>query len=116
MADYYFHYTSRANAQSIIATGEIRPPRTGAYIFLTDQFYPRGAEAADACGVGDKCIEVCFIVPQNRIGSLRAIGPAGTYVDPRTGQATRKGGSPEYVTSSVIGLDSEVHPISLESP
>lgn len=116
MAEYYFHYTSRFNAQNIIATGEIRPLRPGGYIFLTDKFCPVGAEAADAIGVGNKCVEICFIIPADKVVSPYPVGPAKSYRDPRTGQVTRKGGSPEYITSSVIQLDKEVRCVSLESP
>ncbi len=95
MVDYYYHYTSRYQAQGILAAGRIRPGKSG-LIFLTDRLYNNGAEASDMLGIGHKPVEVCFAILESHVSDPIGPDPAASWDN------ERMGGGPEYTTDQEI--------------
>ena len=103
MADYLFHFTSRANAQDIIAQGVLRPGR-GGRVYLTDDMYQSGAAAAGVLAILGKPIEVACVIPRARIADLRPEG--GRHVERLIMDAfeIRPGCGREWYTESEVDV------------
>lgn len=112
MADYYFHYTSRVAAQLIIAADQLSPGAGGA-VYLTDEVYATGAEAAQQLAIPvtgpvavtlsgtvllTKPVEVVCLIPAARIPDI-APGQAedvDALRDPRTKEVIYLGGGRQF--------------------
>ncbi len=99
--NYYYHYTSRYNAQGILAAGKLRPSRPSGVTYLTDQLFGNGAEASDVLGIGTIPIEICFAIPEGD-----AIGISGPRIAAgyNSSNQMRSGGGIEYTTSYEIPI------------
>lgn len=106
MNERYYHYTSRKNAQSIIAAGKITPPYPGGSVFFTDELYGDGTTALDKLGILSKEMEICFVVPGNRIGGLMELEE--TFPVTSDGEVWRTGGATQYRTLRPVSVDSAV--------
>lgn len=111
--EYVFHYTSRIAAQNIINEGKIKAGALGR-IFLTDDLYSSGAEAADRLGIVSKPVEVVFLIPHKLVKRGFEFLPTDLDIgsperidfvrDTETGQLLRKGGGSQYKVSGEIPL------------
>lgn len=112
MADYYFHYTSAVAAQMIVAAGQLTPS-AGGVVYITDEVYATGAEAANHLGIPvvgpevstntgvfplTKPVVMVCAIPAPRVPAIAAalIGPALQYRDRSTGQVIYWGGGGEF--------------------
>ena len=57
MADHLFHYTSRQAAQEIMCVRELLPGKNGG-VYLSPDFHPSGAEAANLLSIIGKPVEI----------------------------------------------------------
>ncbi len=99
MPNFLFHYTSCESVQSISASGYLRPGQSGK-LYLTEDLYTAGAEAANRLAITGKPVEVVGVVPRERV-----VGDEGSeYVrSVRLGRALlREGGGREPWVSQVI--------------
>jgi hypothetical protein len=87
--DYYFHYTSRQFAQSVMSAGRLTPG-LGGVIYLTRDLYERGTDAMDWLAIDNKPIDVVGFVPGSLVGDLPD-EPVFPIVD-AGGRLWRKGG------------------------
>ena len=90
MPDYYFHYTSRMAAQSILSSGRLEAGISG-LIYLSLDVYGEGARAVDTLALVDKPIEVVGVVPA-AVASGALIRYVLPLYDPVSGMLVRKGG------------------------
>jgi hypothetical protein len=112
MADYYFHYTSDVAAQMIIAAGQLVPGAAGV-VYITDEVYAMGADAANALAIPmvgpevatavgvlplTKPVTLVCVIPHTRVPGIAAapVAPALPYRDPRNGQVLYWGGGREF--------------------
>ena len=96
MGEKYFHYTSRQIAQEIIISGYLKPTSVGGRIYLTQDTFENGAEAAKRLSILGKPIEVVCVIPadkvKDKIENLKPyhiddiIGPNGEILRPGCGQ------------------------------
>lgn len=116
MADYYFHYTSRVAGQIIIANGFIQPGLSGV-VYLTDEVFGRGTEAANRLGIPavgpvmgpaslTKPLEVVCVIPASRLPGIAGVpsGPAAPYVNPVTGALVYLGGAREFLYPNAVNV------------
>ena len=114
MPERFYHYTSRANAQDIIASGTILPGR-GGRIYLTDHRYETGAEAARRLSIIGKVVEVVCVVPPEKVD--RAFPEDGRYVERLLMRevVARPGCGTEWYTETPIEV-SDCEWLELEAP
>jgi len=96
MGEKYFHYTSRQLAQEIIISGYLRPRSFGGRIYLAQQTFSSGAEAAKKLSILGKSVEVVCIIPADKVKDKienrepkhvdEIIGPNGEILRPGCGQ------------------------------
>lgn len=101
VGNYYLHYTSREGAQGVISAGVIRPGRSGR-VYLTQDLYAFGSDAANALSIVNKPVELACLV---NIGN-----PSGPYpVEPiRDEQGViREAGGTEYYTDASITVSQD---------
>lgn len=100
MGDYFFHYTSRYLAQQIIISGLLRPGR-GGRLYLTQDTFERGADAANRLAITIKPVEVTCVIPKDRITDISE----DRHIEPilgADGSEIRWGcGSEKYTTKEV---------------
>jgi len=66
MGHYFFHYTSRRLAQEVIVSGWLWPGR-GGRLYLTQDTFERGADAANRLAISGKPVELTCIIPKDRV-------------------------------------------------
>jgi hypothetical protein len=98
----YYHYTSRSAAQSIIATGIIKPGSDG-FVYLAAEVYATGAAAADALGI-DNVVEIAFEIsdrppPRGLSSPFQALPVFGPH-----GEILRRGGGTEVKTANPVTI------------
>ena len=93
MPDYYFHYTSRENAQSISSSGRIEAGAAGR-IYLSLDPYGQGVEAVNRLAIDGKPIEVVGLIPGSLVTPPPPVGFASPLYDPY-GRLRRFGGGSE---------------------
>ena len=104
MSSYVFHYTSRELAQAIRISGQLRPG-LGGKLYLTDETYEQGGEAAQKLAIIGKPVEVVLVVPELVTSELGEPRPVEPLLAPDGD--LRPGGGTERVTRysvSVRGL------------
>ena len=94
MPDYYFHYTSRENAQSIFSSGRMEAGVSG-WIYLSLDAYDQGAHATDALAIEGKPIDVVALIPTTAVNLTQVVSLAWPLYDPVTGRIRRHGGGSE---------------------
>ena len=100
MADFVFHYTSRELAQAIQISGWLRPGR-GGKLYLTDDTYEDGAEAAKKLALTGKAVEMVLVVPVSATKDLSEPRPIEPILAP-DGSDIRPGGGRERTTQSPV--------------
>lgn len=100
MPNYYYHYTSRYNAQGIFARDIIAPGMSG-YIYLSDRLYATGAEASNGLGIGHKPVEICFCIPHEHLED-QEIQPPEVPQPAAPWDEERDGGDNEYTVGQAI--------------
>jgi hypothetical protein len=101
MAQKYFHYTSRQLAQEIVIAGRIRPRSSVGRIYLTQDAYCCGAEAAARLSIVGKPVELCGVIPEDLVLSVLANAGEPQHVEPLIGSDgtdIRPGCGLEYFT------------------
>lgn len=105
MPQFYFHYTSRRNAQRIIPLRTLVPTRPGQRLWLTEDLYTSGVDAVKNLSIPSGSAEVVCVIPaidiENRVQlSLRRV------VDPAIWDTTgdNTGGGSEYSTTDDIDV------------
>jgi hypothetical protein len=95
VADYVFHYTSRQAAQDITCTRELLPGRNGG-IYVSPDFHPSGAEAANLLSLVGKPVELVAPIPATVLAPLSPPSPTTVLPlqDP-AGRIVRTGGGRE---------------------
>ena len=66
MGEYFFHYTSRRLAQEITISGWLRPGR-GGRLYLTEDIFERGADAANSLAIAGKPTEMACVIPKDKV-------------------------------------------------
>ncbi len=102
-----FHYTSRRTAQDILISGRIKSGPSGK-IWLTDEAYPRGMDAAEKLAITGKVIEVVLVVPEDSVAELTESRKVLAVMDPDTGSELRPGGGFERTTTKDIDITGAV--------
>lgn len=122
MPQHYFHYTSRQLAQEIVIAGKIRPRSSVGRIYLTQDTYSCGAEAAARLSIVGKPVEVCGIIPEDCVLSVLTNPDAPKHVEPLIGPDgldIRPGCGLEYYTRPGEKIDTDpkrVHWFSVPVP
>lgn len=96
MADFVFHYTSRAAAQSIRIDGRLWPGR-GGKLYVTPSVFESGAAAAAQLSILGNPVEVVLAIPAERARDLTAAVPVEPILG-EAGQEVRPGGGLEQTT------------------
>ena len=103
----YFHYTSRHLAQEIIISRKLRPRNPNGRIYLTQQTFSKGAEAAAKLSILGKPVEVVCVIPEDKIKNiLENDEPShvNPIIDPN-GNDLRPGCGKEYFTEKGKTID-----------
>lgn len=103
MDDRLFHYTSRQLAHETIISGKLRP-RYGGKVYLTEDSYEQGANAARRLAIVNKPVEVVFVVPRDRVRDLSPERQV-EYILGDDGTILRPGGGTEQYTEEEIDID-----------
>lgn len=106
MAQLVFHYTSCQAAQEIAIHGAIVPGR-GGKLYLTDDTYARGVDAARRLAIPNKAVEMVFVVEQAGLSNISDPRPVGPYRGP-AGVKLRPGGGTERWTEHEISVPAPV--------
>ena len=107
MPQFYYHYTSRENAQRIIPLGKLKASRSGQRLWLTEDFYNRGVDAAKNLSIPTEVIEVVCVIPSIDIDNTVLLS-ARRAADPAPWDPARDktGGGSEYYT---VNLGAEIN-------
>lgn len=117
MPQFYFHYTCRTNAQRIIALGKLKPQKPGQRIWLTEDFYNRGAVATKNLSIPTEVIELVCVIPAIDIDDSKITLSVKRAVDKAVWDQERNktGGGSEYSTFDEIDVTRATW-IELSSP
>ena len=96
----YLHYTSREAAQGIVATGIMRPGRSGR-VYLTRTLYTVGAQAVDQLSITGKPVEVALFISVDQVPSTVGPLPVEPLQDAE-GNPLRNGGGVEFTVERPI--------------
>ncbi len=66
MGEHWFHYTSRQFAQEIRISRKLKPPPRGK-LYLTQDFYERGADAANHLAIINKPVEMACLITKDML-------------------------------------------------
>ena len=99
----YLHYTSRQAAQAILAAGYIQPGTSGK-IYVTDDLYVTGAEAANRLSIVNKPVEGVLLVPTEEVGTALPASVEELYDG--NGELLTQGGGVEYEVETLIHVKS----------
>lgn len=122
MGAKYIHYTSRRFAQEIVIAGQLLPRSTIERIYLTQDVYSTGAEAAARLSILGKPVEVCCIIPEEEVEALLGNPGKPQHVEPAIGPNglnLRPGCGDEYYTRPGVGItvkSDKVHWFSVPIP
>jgi hypothetical protein len=115
----YFHYTSRHLAQEIIISGFLRPASAVGRIYLTQDTFKNGAEAAAKLSILGKPVEVVCVIPEDKVKD-KIENKEPKVVDPIIGPGgkdLRPGGGKEYFTRKEETIDvADLHWYELPMP
>ena len=105
MPQFYLHYTSRESAQQISASGKLQPRRPGQRLYLSEDFYNRGADAVRNLGIWGKPVELACVVPAIDVDGNVWLSERG-LADPAIWdeQRNRTGGGSQYYTYDEIDI------------
>jgi hypothetical protein len=95
-----FHYTSCQAAQEIAISGRLRPGRDGK-VYLTDDMYGRGVDAARLLAIPNKAVELVFSVLVDGVTEIAEERSVGAFLD-EDGSELRPGGGTERWTAQPI--------------